>query len=214
MGDPTSKPASSPPGDRAAPDAAEGAGDRVSVTDVNGSVARFDMTYSPPAHPRTRSKFGPPVRMRIPSALYLAAALVLGALVLYAYAAAPSSSRVFVWVVEGDRGRPVPASILASIVVISAMATVLRTHMRGVIVSEQWLEVRNLLPLGIPRARRWGWAQVVRVVVDHHHIGLELWDGSFERLPEVARAGALVDLMLRQAHRHSIDVSVLEPTPP
>ncbi len=192
---------------------AESEGDRLSVTDVNGSVARFDMTYSPPAHPRSRSKFGPPLRMRIPSALYLAGALALGAVVSYAYGYAPSSSRVFVWVVEGDRGRPVPASILAAIIVLSAVATVLRTQMRGVIVSEEWLEVRALLPLGVPRARRWGWPQVLRVVVDRDRIGLELWDGTFERLPEVARAADLVSLMVNQAARHRIDVSVLDPTP-
>jgi len=192
---------------------AESEGDRLSVTDVNGSVARFDMTYSPPAHPRSRSKFGPPLRMRIPSALYLAGALALGAVVSYAYGYAPSSSRVFVWVVEGDRGRPVPASILAAIIVLSAVATVLRTQMRGVIVSEEWLEVRALLPLGVPRARRWGWPQVLRVVVDRDRIGLELWDGTFERLPEVARAADLASLMVMQAARHRIDVSVLDPTP-
>ncbi|MGA3120593.1 MAG: hypothetical protein ABSF69_07450 [Polyangiaceae bacterium] len=192
---------------------AESESDRVSVTDVNGSVARFDMTYSPPAHPRNRSKFGPPLRMRIPSALYLAGALVLGSVVCYAYGYAPSSSRLFVWVVEGDRGRPVPASILAAIIVVSALATVVRTQMRGVIVSEDWLEVRALLPLGVPRARRWGWPQVLRVVVDRDRIGLELWDGTFERLPEVARAADLASLMVMQAARHRIDVSVLDPTP-
>jgi hypothetical protein len=192
---------------------AESEGDRVSVTDVNGSVARFDMTYSPPAHPRSRSKFGPPLRMRIPSALYLAGALALGAVVSYAYGYAPSSSRVFVWVVEGDRGRPVPASILAAIIVLSAIATVLRTQMRGVIVSDEWLEVRALLPLAVPRARRWGWPQVLRVIVDRDRIGVELWDGTFERLPEVARPAELVSLMVVQAERHRIDVSVLDPTP-
>ena len=35
-------------------------GDRISVTDVNGTVARFEMTYSPPAGERL--KFGPPLR--------------------------------------------------------------------------------------------------------------------------------------------------------
>ena len=35
----------------------------------------------------------------------MAAALVLGALVLYAYLAASSNSLLFVWIVEKDRGR-------------------------------------------------------------------------------------------------------------
>jgi hypothetical protein len=185
-------------------------GDRISVTDVNGTVARFEMTYSPPAGAEDRAKFGPPLRTRIPSALYLLAATGLGAVVLYAYALAPSSSPVFGWVVEGDRGRPVSASVLAVVIVVSALATVLRTHMRGVLVGPEWVEARYLLPLGIPRARRWGWPQVTRVVVDGKRIGFDLWDGSFERLPEVADGRALVDLVLQHAQRLRIDVTVLD----
>ena len=187
-------------------------GDRESVTDVNGSVARFEMSYSPPSAART--KFGPPLRTRVPSALYLLAAMGLGAAVLYAYTAAPSSSRLFVWAVEGDRDRPVPASVLAAVVLVSALATVLRTHMRGVLVSEEWIEARYLLPLGIPKARRWGWAQVLRVVVDDTRIALELWDGSFEKLPQVARGRDLVQLVLRHAHRRRIDVTMLDRATP
>jgi hypothetical protein len=188
-------------------------GDRVSATDLSGSVPRFDMTYSPPSHERGKTKFGPPMRSRIPSAIYLAAALVVGGVVLYAYAAAPSSSRVFAWVVEGDARRPLSSSVAATIVVVSALATVLRTHMRGVLVGEDWIEARYLLPFGIPRARRWGWPQVLRVVVDDERVALELWDGTFERLPEVARAGELVDLLVHQARRRRIDVTELDPTP-
>jgi hypothetical protein len=183
-------------------------GDRVSITDVGGTVARFEMTYSAPTSART--KFGPPLRSRVPSAIYLLGALALGAAVLYAYTVAPSSSRLFVWAVEGDRDRPVSASILAAVVLVSALATVLRTHMRGVLVSDQWIEARYLLPLGIPKARRWGWPQVLRVVVDDTRIALELWDGSFEKLPQVASQRELARLVLQQAQRRHIDVTVLE----
>jgi hypothetical protein len=186
-------------------------GDRPSITDVNGSVAHFEMSYSPPASGRT--KFGPPVRARVPSALYLLGALVLGGSVLYAYTAAPSGSRLFAWAVEGDRDRPVPASVLAIIVLVSALATVLRTHMRGVVVSEQWIEARYLLPLGIPKARRWAWPQVLRVVIDDTRIALELWDGSFQKLPDVARPADLLQLVLQHARRRRIDVTALA-TPP
>ena len=186
--------------------------DRDSITDVNGSVARFEMSYSPPS--AARMKFGPPLLSRVPSALYLLGAAALGAAVLYAYAIAPSGSRLFVWAVEGDRDRPVPASVLAAVVFVSAVATVLRTHMRGVLVSEEWLEARYLLPLGIPKARRWGWAQVLRVVVDDTRIALELWDGSFQKLPEVAGARELVQLVLRHAYRHRIDVTMLDRATP
>jgi hypothetical protein len=189
-------------------DAANDDGDRVSITEVNGTVARFDMSYEPPRG--ARAKFGPPLRARVPSALYLIAALGLGSVILYAYSWAPSSSRIFAWVVEGDRGRPISANILAIIVVVSAVATVLRTHMRGVLVSEDWVEARYLLPLGIPRARRWGWPQVLRVVVDGTNLAFELWDGSFERLPEVAKGRELVDMVCQYAQQRRIDVTVLE----
>jgi hypothetical protein len=183
-------------------------GDRPSVTDVNGTIARFEMTYSPPTG--ERKKFGPPLSTRIPSAIYLVAALVLAMLVAYAYTVASSGTRLFAWIVEGDRGRPLPASVLAVIVVVSAFATVLRTHMRGVLVSDDWIEARYLLPLGIPRARRWAWAQVLRVVLDGTRIALELWDGSFERLPAVAKGQELVEVVVRHAERRRIDVTLLD----
>ncbi len=204
-------PATPPPSVRPADDVIADDGDRPSVTDVNGSIARFEMTYSPPAGGKT--KFGPPFKARVPSLAYLVGALTLRAVVLYAYAAAPSGSWIFGWVVEGDHGRPLPASLLSGIVVASALGTVLRTHMRGVLISEEWVEARYLLALGIPRSRRWAWAQVNRIVMDGSRIGLELWDGSFERLPEVSKAQDLVELILQHAHRRKIDVTVLAPTP-
>jgi hypothetical protein len=81
--------------------------------------------------------------------------------------------------------------------------------MRGVLVSDEWIEARYLLPLGIPRARRWGWPQVLRVVVDGTQIAFELWDGSFERLPQVSRGRELVDLVVKEAQRRRIDVTAL-----
>jgi hypothetical protein len=204
-------PSSPPPQERVLPSVVDDDdGDRPSVTDVNGTVARFEMTYSPPSDVQQRIKFGPPLRARVPSAIYLAAALVMGALVLYAYTAASSSSLLFVWVVERDRGRYLPANVLTVIVVASGFATVLRTHMRGVVVSEDWIETRTLLPLGIPRARRWSWSQVLRVVVDGTRIALELWDGSFERLPEVAKRREFADLIQQQAQRRRIDITFLD----
>jgi hypothetical protein len=182
--------------------------DPLSETGAHGTVARFEMTYSAPTGRRT--KFGPPLRQRIPSALYLAAALALGCVVLYGYMGAPTGSPLFVWLVEGDRDRIVSAGVLASIVVVSGFATVVRTHMRGVLVGDEWIEARYLLPFGIPRARRWAWPEVTRVVVDDVHVGLELWDGSFQRLPEVSERRELANRMTSEAHRRRIDVTELE----
>jgi hypothetical protein len=82
--------------------------------------------------------------------------------------------------------------------------------MRGVVVSDDWIEARYLLPLGIPRARRWAWPQVLRVVIDDTRIGVELWDGTFERLPDVANATGLVQLVVQHARRRRIDVTEFE----
>jgi hypothetical protein len=182
-------------------------GDRVSITDGNGTIARFEMTYSPPSMGERR-KFGPPLRSRIPSAVYLALAIVFGVVTWYAYNA-PRSSMLFVWAVEGDRIRPLSASVIAVVLLVSAAATVLRTHMRGVLVSEDWVEARYLLPLGIPRARRWGWAQVTRIVVDGPRVALETYDGGYERLPEVADGLELVQLLVHHAVRLRIHVTAL-----
>ncbi len=181
--------------------------DPLSETGAHGTVARFEMTYSAPTGRRT--KFGPPLRQRIPPAVYLLAALILGAVVLYGYTTAPTGSILFVWLVEGDRDRVLSAGVLASIVVVSALATNLRTHMRGVLVGDEWIEARTLLPFGIPRARRWAWPEVTRVVIDKARVGIELWDGSFHRLPEVFDGPGLVNRMGSEARRRRIDVTEL-----
>jgi hypothetical protein len=183
-------------------------GDRISITDVNGTIARFDMTYEPPSAGQT-IKFGPPLRTRIPSALYLVASIIFGIVTAYAYNA-PTGSKLFVWAVEGDRIRPLSVSVIAVILLVSSVATVIRTHMRGVIVADDWVEARYLLPLGIPRAKRWGWPEVTRVVLDGTSAGFELYHGSFERLPEVADGRGLVNAILHHAGRHKIDVTSLE----
>lgn len=199
-----------PPPDAGRPlsDTVDDDGDRISITDVNGTVARFEMTYSAPSAGDKR-KFGPPTRSRIPSALYLLAAIAFGVVTLCAYNA-PTNSRLFAWAVEGDRIRPLSVSVIAVVVLVSAVATVIRTQMRGVIVAEDWVEARFLLPLGIPRARRWGWPQVTRIVFDGARVGFEFYDGSFERLPEVADGPALARLIMHHAARLRIDVTVLD----
>jgi hypothetical protein len=196
-------------------DLADTEGDRPSVTDVHGTIARFEMSYEPPSEHRV--KFDPPLRVRLPSAIYLAAAIALAALVIIAFQSSPSS-RLFVWFVEGDRNRPLGSPVLTTIIVVSALGTFVRARMRGVVVSPDWLEARYLLPLGIPKARRWGWPQVHRLVIDSRaikshargtQIGIELYDGTFERLPEVAQPGKLADLLMHHAGEHRIEVTEL-----
>ncbi|HVH43978.1 MAG TPA: hypothetical protein VM925_16615, partial [Labilithrix sp.] len=74
------------------PDIIESAddGDRPSVTDVNGTVARFEMAYNP--NPRERFVFGPPLWQRLPSLLFLGFAAVLAMATLLAHHGSSSTS--------------------------------------------------------------------------------------------------------------------------
>jgi hypothetical protein len=190
-------------------------GDRISITDVNGTVAHFEMSYSPPTMERVR--FLPPLAVRIPSMIYLAFAVAASSVIFVAYSSGPNT-RLFQWIVMGDRTRPISAEVLAVIVLVSAVATVVRAHMRGVILSGDWIEARYLLALGVPRAKRWGWPQVARLVIDHRAVekgsgspaGFELSDGAFERLPEVAAPKKLRDLLVSHAVKRKIQVTGLD----
>jgi hypothetical protein len=182
-------------------------GERVSVTDVHGTVARFDMSYSPPK-PGQRTKFGPPLVVRIPGYLYLACAVALAATILFAHVGSHNSP-LFRFVVEGDAGRPIGSMTLAFIVVVSGIGTVIRAHMRGVVVHSDGLEARYLLAFGLPRIQRWAWPQIDRIVADEKRIMLELWDGTYEHLPAVAEPARLRDMLGRIAETRKIPVTTL-----
>lgn len=171
-------------------------GERPSITETNGTVARFTMAYSPDKG--DRFAFGPPLWQRAPSLVYLAFALVLSLVVFTAYHGS-SNSNLYRWIVEGDRNRPLGSVPLTVLIMFSAVATVIRAGMRGVIVTAEGVEARYLLALGVPRIRKWTWPQIDRFVMDDEDVMLELWDGSYERLPRVREGKALSELLERIA---------------
>jgi hypothetical protein len=118
------------------------------------------MTYRP-----TETSFGPPFLLRVPSLIY--AALAASAVVVVMVAeASPSSSWLYVNVVErGVRGF-MSARTFAGCLVVGAVASVLRTSMRGVRVRPDGVEYRDVVSLGIPRLKRFRWAQIDRVILD------------------------------------------------
>lgn len=183
-------------------------GDRPSITEVNGTVARFEMAYSPDKDDE-RLSFGPPLWQTLPSYLFGALCLALVIVVATTYFGS-SNSRLYVWIVEGDRGRPIPSSALAFIVFLSGLATVVRAHMRGVVITKEGIEARYLLPMGVPRVKRWQWAQVHRMVMDKRGVMLELWDSSYERLPAVAEAPRLMGVLAHAAGKHGIVITQLD----
>lgn len=166
-------------------------GDRPSITDVNGTVAKFEMAYNP--EERDRFAFGVPLLARIPGYAFLAFAAVIGLTVLAAYHGSSNSS-LYIWVVEGDRHRVFGSGPLAFIIVLAALGNVLKTALRGVIVTGDAIEARFLVA-GFPKVKRWTWAQIDRLVVDEDDVMLELWDGTYERLPKVREGKKMGDLL-------------------
>jgi hypothetical protein len=140
--------------------------------------------------------------------VYLAFALVVLGIVVTAYNGS-TSSRLWVWIVEGDRNRPLGAQPLSILILVSALGTVLRSWMRGVVITHEGIMTREVLLLGVPRIKKWAWAQIDRLVLDDKGVMLELWDGNYERLPDVADPKGLSDLLEQVAISRSKDVTRL-----
>jgi len=166
-------------------------GDRPSITEVNGSVAKFEMAYN--AAKSDRFAFGVPTLSRIPGYAFLAFAAVVGLLVLTAYNGSSNTS-LYRWVVEGDRNRVFGSGPLAFIILFAAVGNVIKTALQGVIVTADAVEIRALYA-GFPKVKRWTWAQIDRLVVDDDSVMLELWNGEYERLPKVKDGKKLADLL-------------------
>ena len=158
--------------------------------------------------------FGPPLRQRLPSIGYLTFAVLVTAVIVYGQNA-PSTSRIFHYVVEGDRTRMIPSSVCAIILFTSALAAVLREQMRGVVLHPDGIEMRELLALGWPRVRRFHWSQIDRVFVPPAEvtegvpakpIRLDLWDGTQTWLPDVAKALELGVMLERVALARAIPI--------
>jgi hypothetical protein len=175
------------------PDIVESAddGDRPSVTDVNGTVAKFEMAYNP--EKSDRFAFGVPILTRLPGYVFMAFAAAIALTVLAAYNGSSNSS-LYIWVVEGDRHRVFGSGPLAFIIAFAAFGNVIKTALRGVIVTADAIEARFLVA-GFPKVERWTWAQIDRLVVDDEDVMLELWDGTYERLPKVRDGKKLADLL-------------------
>ncbi len=170
--------------------------DRPSITEVNGTIAKFEMAYAPSAS--ERFAFGPPILSRVPGLLFLAATVVVAIVVFTAYHSS-SNSALFVWVVEGDRHRQIGLGPFSTFMLIIAALNALKTELRGVIVTADAIESRDIKMGGFPSVKRWTWAQVDRVVVDDDHVMLELWNGTYDKLPRVHRGRELADLLAKVA---------------
>jgi len=161
----------------------------------------FDMTYRP-----TETSFGPPLTIRIPSILYAVLAASAVVVVLVAEGS-PSGSWLYLNVVErGVRGI-MSARVFAGCLVVGALASLLRANMRGVRIRGDGVEYRDIVSLGIPRLRRFKWAQIDRVILDApRSVALDLWDGTRAFLPEVSDRPTLSATLEKVAHARAIPV--------
>jgi len=160
----------------------------------------FDMTYRP-----TETSFGPPWLIRVPSILYALLAAGAVVVVLVAEKSAPSSWLYLNVVQRGVRGF-MSARVFAGCLVFGAIASLLRTNMRGVRVRPDGVEYRDMVSLGIPRVRRFKWAQIDRVILDAPAVALDLWDGTRAFLPEVSDRPSLSATLEKVAHARAIPV--------
>ena len=158
------------------------------------------MTYRP-----NETAFGPPWSIRISSLLHVAVALAVVTFVIVGETS-PSTSWLFVYVVEQDAERVLGARALAVVLVVSSTASVVRTAMRGVRVRPDGVEYRDLISWALPRVRRFKWPQIDRVVLDQKDVALDLWDGSRAYLPPVSDRAGLATTLEKIALARAIPV--------
>jgi hypothetical protein len=161
----------------------------------------FDMTYRP-----AETAFGPPLVAHLPSLFYLVCAIGAVITVFLAYQA-PAGSFLYNQIVERSQQGVIGARTVSWLLVASAVASLIKTSMRGVRIRPDGLEFREMLSLGIPRLRRYKWAQIDRIVLDSPRaIVLELWDGNHADLPDVNDRDALSAALEKVALARAIPV--------
>ena len=160
----------------------------------------FDMTYRP-----REAVYGVPWLQRVPSLVYLAAAVVVVAAVLVGENSDPGSW-LFKYVVVQDRGRLMGSRAFAVLLSLGAVASVLRGNMRGVRIFGDGVEAREISQLFFPRVRRYRWPQMARIVLDQQQVAVELWDGQRAVLPTVGDREGLAAELERVAAARDIPV--------
>lgn len=141
----------------------------------------FDMTYRP-----AETAFGPPLSAHLPSAFYLLCAIAAAVTVFVAYQA-PVGSFLYQNIVERSARGVIGARTVSLLLVAGAISSLIKSSMRGVRIRPDGLEFREVVSLGIPRVRRYKWAQIDRILLDSPStIMIELWDGTHAYLPDVS----------------------------
>jgi hypothetical protein len=142
---------------------------------------------------------------RIPSFLYLFAALAVVVLV-YVAERSPGGSWLQVNIVErGVRGI-ISARVVALFLVLGAISSLVRANMRGVRIRGDGVEYRDVVSFGLPKTKRFRWAQIDKIILDMPYIAFDLWDGTRAFLPAVEDRDALAAVLEKVAHARAIPV--------
>ncbi|HET9960001.1 MAG TPA: hypothetical protein VFQ61_36160 [Polyangiaceae bacterium] len=159
------------------------------------------MTYRP-----AEVSFGPPFRTRIPSLLYLFIALSALMVVLVAERSA-AGSFLYVNIVERGVQGFIGARTMAFMLMLGALSSLVRTGMRGVRVRGDGVEFRDVVSFGMPKLKRYRWAQIDRIVLDlPQSVAFDLWDGTRAFLPEVSDRSGLQAALEKVAAARAIPV--------
>jgi hypothetical protein len=159
------------------------------------------MTYRP-----AETAFGPPFRAKIPSFLYLFIALGAVMTVLLAEKS-PVDSFLYQNIVARGAHGFIGARAVAVMLVLGAFSSLVRSSMRGVRIRGDGVEYRDIVSLGLPKLRRYRWAQIDRIVLDLPEcIAFDVWDGTRAFLPEVADRDALAATLEKIAAARAIPV--------
>jgi hypothetical protein len=162
----------------------------------------FDMTYQP-----EEQTFGPPWLSRLPSLVYLGAALCVAGILVVGESSGSNSS-LFDFVVAQDRNRTMGMRTFAIVLMVGSVASVLRSGMRGVRVFPGGVEARDIRNWFIPYVRRYTWPQLEKIILDHEtSVAVDLWDGRRECLPEVNDRPGLEATLERVALARAIPIS-------
>jgi hypothetical protein len=159
------------------------------------------MTYRP-----AETAFGPPFRVKIPSILYaLVAALAVVAVLLAERS--PAGSWLYTNIVARGAHGFIGARTVALMLVLGAISSLVRANMRGVRILSDGVEYRDVGSFGMPKLKRYRWAQIDRVVLDlPESVAFDVWDGSRVFLPVVADRPTLAAALEKIAAARAIPV--------
>jgi hypothetical protein len=161
----------------------------------------FDMSF----RPEESRRFGPERRSCWPAYLFLIGALGFLLFVAYGYVAEPGTF-AHRYVIEAAGRRSLSAGTFATIILAAGIGSVIRTHMRGVVLHPDGIETLDLLVLGWPKIERYGWAQIDKFHFDAgaELISVDLWNGQTSVLPRVADRRNLVEALAFVAEARAI----------